>query len=455
MRLFARGLSAAALVLAPLAVAGTPAVAAIPVPTPQTALAPLHTHDDAIAGQYIVTLDKSLDPSSTAQKIGVAPFFTYSSALRGFAISLTSSQLDAVRKMPGVQSVEENASVTAYELVGHTTDTAAPAQAQAQAAAPAQAQAPATGQVPAPAPAQDPAPAQAQAAPAQAAPVQAQDAGGARVKANSWGLDRIDQRQLPLDGQFTTVSQGAGATAYIMDTGIDYAHSEFGGRAVPGFDAIGDGRDGQDCNGHGTHVAGTVGGATFGVAPQASLVSVRVLDCDGSGSWAGVIAGFDWVAKNAKQPAVLNASLGGSYSPSVNDAATALADAGVLPVVAAGNSTADACDFSPAGATGAFAVGATTSSDTQASFSNYGSCLALYAPGQDIVSARLGGGSLTESGTSMASPHAAGAALLYKAAHPAAGAQEVGDWLVANSTAGVLGSVTPGSPNNLLYTGGL
>lgn len=267
MRLFARGLSAAALVLAPLTVAGTPAVAAIPLPTPATALAPLRTHDDAVAGQYIVTVQKTLDPSSIAQSIGLKPFFTYSRALRGFAITLDPAQLDTVRRTPGVEAVEENASVTAYDLAGTT--------------------------VPA---------------------VPAVD-GVVRAAAGTWGLDRIDQRNLPLDGQFTTVGKGAGATAYIMDTGIDFGHSEFGGRAVPGFDAIGDGRNGQDCAGHGTHVAGTVGGATYGVAPKANLVSVRVLGCDGKGSWAGIIAGFDWVAKNAKQPAVLNASLGGGYSP--------------------------------------------------------------------------------------------------------------------------------------------
>ncbi|NUS18058.1 MAG: S8 family peptidase, partial [Streptomyces sp.] len=281
------------------------------------------------------------------------------------------------------------------------------------------------------------------------------DSAGSRIKASSWGLDRIDQRQLPLDGQFNTTGKGAGATAYILDTGIDYAHSEFGGRAVPGYDAIGDGRNGQDCNGHGTHVAGTVGGATFGVAPQAALVSVRVLGCDGSGTWAGVVAGLDWVAQNAQQPAVLNASLGGDSSTAVDDAVNALADAGVLPVVAAGNNSTDACGVSPARAEGAFTVGATTSSDQQASFSNYGSCLSIYAPGEDIVSARLGGGSLSESGTSMASPHVAGVAVLYKATHPAASAAEVGSWLLGASTAGVLGGVTPGSPNNLLYTGGL
>jgi subtilisin family serine protease len=401
------------LVLAPLTVAATPAVAAIPLPTPAATLAPLRTHDDAVAGQYIVTVQKAFEPSAMAQKSGVKPFFTYSSALRGFAVSLNSRQLDAVRRMSGVEAVEENATVTAYDLA-HTTDTAAPAALAAPAVAPS----------------------------------------GVRAAAGDWGLDRIDQPNLPLDGQFNTVGKGAGATAYIMDTGIDFGHSEFGGRAVPGFDAIGDGRNGQDCQGHGTHVAGTVGGATYGVAPQASLVSVRVLGCDGSGSWAGVIAGFDWVAKNAKQPAVLNASLGGSSSPAVNDAATALADAGVLPVVAAGNSSADACNFSPAGAVGVFAVGASTSADRQASFSNFGKCLSLYAPGQSITSAKLGGGSVALDGTSMASPHAAGVALLYKAANPTADAQTVGDWVASQATENVL-SVTAGSPNRLLYTGGL
>src|SRR5262249_20845099 len=144
------------------------------------------------------------------------------------------------------------------------------------------------------------------------------DHSGVRAAASTWGLDRIDQRNLPLDGQFTTLGDGAGATAYIMDTGIDYAHSEFGGRAVPGYDATGDGPNGQDREGHGTHVAGTVGGATYGVAPKATLVSVGVLDCSGSGTWAQIIAGLDWVADNAKQPAVLNASLGGNSSPAVN-----------------------------------------------------------------------------------------------------------------------------------------
>ncbi|HEY5832360.1 S8 family peptidase [Streptomyces sp.] len=404
MRLLARGLSAAALLLVPLAVAPSVASADPVQPTP----APLIRSDRAVTGQYIVTLRKNYDAAETVKTVGVKPLFTYGSVMRGFAAVLSSSQLDLVRRTPGVESVEENATATAFgtgtgpdRMVGQGGTT-----------------------------------------------------GGTRAAATSWGLDRIDQRNLPLDRQFTTAGDGDSATAYIMDTGIDYGHSEFGGRAVPGFDAIGDGRNGQDCNGHGTHVAGTVGGASHGVATRARLVSVRVLGCDGSGSWAGVIAGFDWVARNATQPAVLNASLGGDYSRAVNDAADALSDAGVLPVVAAGNSSQDACDVSPASADHVATIGATDQRDRQTSFSNFGQCLWMYAPGQAIVSARLGGGSVALDGTSMASPHAAGVALLYKASNPTASAQTVATWLAEQSTKDVL-SVSGGSPNRLLFTGGL
>lgn len=396
MRLLARGLAAAALLLA-TTLTVMPSAAATPTPP----AAPLYHSDHAVPDQYIVTLDKSVDTRGTVRTLGIKPMFTYTSAMRGFAAVLTAAQLDTVRHTPGVAAVEENATASAFG--------------------------PGSGTLTGPAP---------------------------RAVATSWGLDRIDQRQLPLDGQFTTTEHGSGTTAYIMDTGIDFGHSEFGGRAVPGFDAVGDGHNGADCNGHGTHVSGTVGGATFGVAPQARLVSVRVLGCDGAGSYAAVIAGFDWVARNAQQPAVLNASLGGSFSPAVNAAVNSLADAGVLPVVAAGNSTEDACRVSPASAEGAFTVGATDPNDNETSFSNFGSCLSIFAPGQDIVSARLGGGSTTLSGTSMASPHAAGVALLYLAGHPSASSTEVGNWLDDQSTKDVL-TVEPNSPNRLLHTGGL
>lgn len=398
MRLLARGLSAAALLLVPLAV--TPSASAATSPTP-AAPAPLFRSDQAVTGQYIVTLQKSADPAGTVKSLGITPMFTYGSALRGFAAELSASQLAMVRKTPGVTGVEENGAATAYDL-----DDSGHAGPQS------------------------------------------------RATAASWGLDRIDQHKLPLDGQFTTAGNGQGATAYIMDTGIDYGHSEFGGRAVPGFDALGDGRNGQDCQGHGTHVAGTVGGATYGVAPKAKLVSVRVLGCDGKGTWAGIIAGFDWIAKNAQQPAVMNASLGGAYSPAVNDAANAVADAGVLPVIAAGNSTEDACDISPASADRALTVGASDRSDQESDFSNYGSCLSVFAPGEGIVSAKLGGGSVALDGTSMASPHAAGVALLYKAKNPSASAADVANWLDGQATTDVL-TVDHDSPDRLLFTGGM
>ncbi len=411
MRKLVRGLTAAALLLAPLtAVPGASAAS----PSPRAGLAPLYRSDRAVPGQYIVTLDKTLDPAQFAGKVGVSPLFSYGRVLRGFATALNATQLDAVRRTPGVAAVEENAAVGASWTAG---------------ARPARRPAGDTGVRPV-RPGQD------------------------RAVAASWGLDRIDQHNLPLDHQFTTAGDGAGATAYIVDTGIDYGHSEFGGRAVPGYDAIGDGRGGRDCEGHGTHVAGTVGGATYGVAHAARLVSVRVLDCQGRGTIAGIIAGFDWVARNAQQPAVANASLGGSYSPALNEAADALSDAGVLPVVAAGNDTQDACKVSPASADRVLTVGATDTGDHETSFSNYGRCLSLFAPGQDIVSAKLGGGSVTMSGTSMASPHAAGVALLYKAAHPGADAAAVAAWVDAATTKDVL-SVDQTSPNRLLFTDGL
>ncbi|MGW4703911.1 S8 family serine peptidase [Streptomyces sp. NPDC004285] len=366
-----------------------------PEPTP----APLVTAADAVPGRYIVTLDGSVDAAEAAGRLGLRPTFVYDKAINGFAAPLTDLQLATVRSTPGVTSVEEDA----------------------VAAAP-------------PRPAESPA---------------------VRGPAAGWGLDRIDQPNLPLDDTFTTRGSGAGVTAYILDTGIDYAHAEFGGRAGSGFDAMGDGRLGQDCNGHGTHVAGTVAGGTYGVAREAALVSVRVLGCDGRGTYSGMIAGLDWVAKNARQPAVLNGSLGGDRSVALNNAATALYSAGVLPVIAAGNSAKNACDVSPASADGVLTVAASDIGDRQTYFSNHGPCVELFAPGQDIVSARLGGGSLAESGTSMAAPHVTGVAALYLAEHPAASPSEVAEWIDAHATADVLSDVTAGTPNRLLFTGGL
>ncbi|MCZ7460236.1 S8 family peptidase [Streptomyces sp. WMMC940] len=409
MRLFARRAAAALLLAVSAAAPGVTAQADTEGPTP----APLYRSAEPVKGSYIVALREGADPVAVARDAGVKRRYTYNRAMRGFSATLNANQLETMRLAPGVAAVEEDARVSARRL-------------------PEGPRVPSLDRLPDP-----------------------RGAAALRRQAASWGLDRADQRALPLDGQFTAASTGKGVTVYVVDTGIDYDHIEFGGRAALGFDAVGDGRRGQDCDGHGTHVAGTAAGAIHGVAPEARLVSVRVLNCEGEGAWSRIIAGLDWVAKNARQPAVLNASLGGSTSPSANAAAKAVFDSGVLPVVAAGNSAEDACGVSPASAPNALAVGATDTGDTETDYSNYGQCLRLYAPGSDIRSARMGGGTTTMNGTSMSAPHVAGVAALYKAAHPAAGPQEVADWLVAQSTKNVVKSITRGSPNRLLFTGGL
>ncbi|MGW4200835.1 S8 family peptidase [Streptomyces sp. NPDC004726] len=263
-----------------------------------------------------------------------------------------------------------------------------------------------------------------------------------------WGLDRTDQRS-GRNTTYTYTRNGSGVTAYIIDSGISTAHPDFGGRARNVFDAFGG--NGQDCNGHGTHVAGTVGGTTYGVAKGVQLRGIRVLDCRGSGSFSGIIAGFDWVRQNAVKPAVANASLGGGYSAALNNAATALANSGVHVSVAAGNDNRDACNFSPASANGALSVAASDSGDAKASFSNYGRCTDLYAPGVNVTSARSGGGSTSMSGTSMASPHVAGVAALYKATYGDASSATVNNWLIDNSTPNAIRGNVSGTPNRLLF----
>lgn len=271
----------------------------------------------------------------------------------------------------------------------------------------------------------------------------------------TWGIDRIDQRALPLSNSFTYSNTGAGVTAYIIDTGILTTHTEFGNRASSGYDAVDGSLPAADCNGHGTHVAGTVGGATYGVAKGVSLVAVRVLDCAGSGTTSGVIAGINWVTSNhTTGAAVANMSLGGSASSSLDTAVkNSIAD-GVTYAVAAGNNNKRACNYSPARVAEAITVGATTSTDARASYSNYGSCLDIFAPGSSITSAWYTSTTATNtiSGTSMATPHVAGVAALYKQANPGATPQQVRDALVANATSGVVTSAGTGSPNKLLYT---
>ena len=269
----------------------------------------------------------------------------------------------------------------------------------------------------------------------------------------TWGLDRIDQRDLPLSGSFTYNNTGSGVTAYIIDTGIRFSHSEFGGRAVTGFDAV-DGGPADDCHGHGTHVAGTVGGSTYGVAKGVAIVGVRVLNCSGSGSTAGVIAGIDFVTANhsAGAPAVANMSLGGGVSSALDNAvANSIAD-GVTYAIAAGNSNRDACQFSPARVAAAITVGATTSSDSRASYSNYGKCLDIFAPGSAITSAWSNGGTNTISGTSMATPHVAGVAALFLQSNPSASPSAVRTALVNGATSDKIPNEGRQSPNKLLFS---
>ncbi|MEY4615566.1 MAG: hypothetical protein RJB66_526 [Pseudomonadota bacterium] len=273
-----------------------------------------------------------------------------------------------------------------------------------------------------------------------------------------WGLDRIDQKSRPLDGQFSFQTTGAGTTAYVIDTGIRSTHLEFSGRVKSGYSAIDDGYGTEDCNGHGTHVAGILGGTTYGVAKDVTLVPVRVLDCNGSGSVSGVISGIEWVTSKQKQfggAAVANLSLGGSASYALDTAVQNSVAAGVTLVVAAGNDGADACLFSPSRVTSAITVGATNSSDAREAYSNYGSCIDIFAPGEAITSAFNTSNTSTAiySGTSMAVPHVAGAAALYLGLNPGATPSQVVNALTANATTNIVSLAGTESPNRLLFSG--
>lgn len=351
---------------------------------------------DDLSDRYIVVFEKGTSEAAArsardeAKGRGGQVHYVYGHALQGFAATLPARALDGVRRNPNVALVSPDAVVQADTTQSSPT----------------------------------------------------------------WGLDRIDQRALPLSGSYNYTTTASNVTAYIIDTGADLDHAQFGGRIVSGFDAV-DGGTAEDCNGHGTHVAGTVGGTTYGVAKSVRLVAVRVLNCSGSGTSSGVIAGIDWVTGHhqAGQPAVANMSLGGPADSALDVAVRNSIFDGITYTVAAGNENTNACNRSPARAAEAVTVGATTSSDARASYSNYGTCLDVFAPGSNITSAWLNNGTNAISGTSMAAPHAAGAAALYLSANPSATPQAVRDALVNSSTTGRVTNPGTGSPNRLLYTG--
>jgi subtilisin family serine protease len=361
-----------------------------PLAAPAAGAAPLlAAQAGGIDGQYIVVLKPGAEPRSVAAIAGVSPRYVYTAALNGFSAALNAGQLNALRHNPNIDYVEQDGRAEVWATQSPVT----------------------------------------------------------------WGLDRIDQRNLPLSNSYTYTSTGSTVYAYIIDTGIQANHPQFGTRAASAYDYAGG--SGADCNGHGTHVAGTIGSTTYGVAKQVRLRGVRVMDCNGSGSFSQIIAGVDWVRLNRTNPAVANLSLGGGLNTALNTAVTNLSSSGVFVAVAAGNSNSNACNYSPASAPAVFTTASSESNDAKRSSSNWGSCVDGYAPGGSITSTWIGGGTNTISGSSMASPHVAGVAALYKATYGNVSSATIDTWIKNNATAGVITGNPTGTPNRLLYKAAL
>ena len=344
---------------------------------------------DIIPGQFIVNLGPDQTPEIVARNYQLKPFYIYRKAINGFAASIPQNVLNLLLKDLRVIKIEEDKIVSTNDV---------------------------------------------------------------EEFAVTWGIDRIDQQMLPLDGFYKFKQDGTGVTAYVIDSGIRYDHEEFGERASFGYDAFGG--NGLDCSGHGTHVAGTIGGTNYGVAKKVKLKSVRVLNCRGSGATSGVIAGIDWVITNLELPAVANLSLGSKNTSNATDTAVQnLINAGISTTIAAGNNNKDACNQSPARVEAAMTIGATNAVDGRSSFSNYGSCIDWFAPGEAIESAWNSGISDIRAlnGTSMAAPHAAGAAALYLQTHPTATPLEVRQALFELTTKNVV-TESYSTNNHMLHT---